>query len=148
MWGGTQGWKMRIMLTYLMPFLPVFISKKLFPGYPAPDLEVSDREGDKAPIIWWTVGDILYNLNVHRTMGLHPRVAKQPVEVLAKPLSVTYQQCWLTGEVTVHWRLADETPIHKGRKEDPRNYTHVNPTWVLGKAMEQIIFNSISCTTW
>lgn len=81
-------------------------------------------------------------------MGLHTSVVKQLVEVLAKPLSVTYQQCWLTGEVTVHWRLSDETPIHKGRKKDPGNYTHVNPTWVLGKAMEQIIFNSISCTTW
>jgi len=48
---------------------------------------------------------------------IHPRVMRELVEELAKPLSVIYQQSWLTGEVPNDWRIASVMPIcKKGRK--------------------------------
>ncbi|KAK4817860.1 LOW QUALITY PROTEIN: hypothetical protein QYF61_001529 [Mycteria americana] len=75
----------------------------------------------------------------------HPRVLKELAEVLTKPLSIIYQQSWLTGEVPADWRLANVTPIYKkGWKEDPGNYRPVSLTSVLGKLMEQIILSAIT----
>ncbi|GAB0208615.1 mitochondrial enolase superfamily member 1 [Grus japonensis] len=93
------------------------------------------------------VSDLLHHLDTHKSMGsdgIHPRVLRELVEVLTKPLSIIYQQSWLTGEVPVDWRLANVTPIHKkGRKEDPGNYRPVTLTLVPGKVMEQIILSDI-----
>ncbi|GAB0209891.1 mitochondrial enolase superfamily member 1 [Grus japonensis] len=94
------------------------------------------------------VSDLLHHLDTHKSMGpdgIHPRVLRELVEVLTKPLSIIYQQSWLTGEVPVDWRLANVTPIHKkGRKEDPGNYRPVTLTLVPGKVMEQIILSGIT----
>ncbi|GAB0175493.1 mitochondrial enolase superfamily member 1 [Grus japonensis] len=76
--------------------------------------------------------------------GIHPRVLRELAEVFTKPLSVIYQQSWLTGEVPVDWRLANVMPIYKkGQKEDPGNYRPVSLTLVLGQVMEQIILSAI-----
>jgi len=65
--------------------------------------------------------------------------------VLTKPLSITYQQSWLSGEVPVDWRLANMMPIYKkGQKEDHRNYRPISLASVLGKVMEQIFLSDIS----
>ncbi|KAK4830528.1 hypothetical protein QYF61_011507 [Mycteria americana] len=81
-------------------------------------------------------------------MGLdriHPRVLRELVEELAKPLSIIYQQSWLTGEVSVDWRLANVTPIYKkGRKEDARNYRPVSLTSVPGEIMERFILSALN----
>jgi len=45
--------------------------------------------------------------------GIHPRVLRELVEELAKPLSIIYQQSWLTGEVPDDWRFASVTPTYK-----------------------------------
>ncbi|GAB0204867.1 mitochondrial enolase superfamily member 1 [Grus japonensis] len=77
--------------------------------------------------------------------GIQPKVLRELEEVLTKPLSIIYQQSWLTGEVPVDWRLASVTPIYKkGWKEDPGNYRPVSLTLVLGKVMEQIILSAIT----
>jgi len=53
--------------------------------------------------------------------GIYPRVLRELAEELAKPLSIIYQQSWLTGEVPDDWRIASVTPIYKqGQKEDLR----------------------------
>ncbi|KAK4831199.1 hypothetical protein QYF61_016036 [Mycteria americana] len=111
-------------------------------GTQPPELE--DRDGDQngAPIIQGEmVSDLLHHLDTHKSMGpdeIHPRVLKELAEVLTKPLSITYQQSWLTGEANV-------TPIFKkGRKEDPGNYRPVSLTLVPGKLMEQIILSAIT----
>ena len=55
------------------------------------------------------VNDLLLYLDVHKFMGpdgIYPSVLRQLVEVLANPLSIIYQQPWLSGEVTVDSRLA------------------------------------------
>ncbi|KAK4809039.1 hypothetical protein QYF61_027876 [Mycteria americana] len=85
--------------------------------------------------------------NTHKSMGpdeIHLRVLKELAEVLTKPLSVIYQQSWLTGEVPVDWRLANVTPIFKKGQEDPGNYRPVSLTSVPGKLMEQIILSAIT----
>ncbi|KAK4810509.1 hypothetical protein QYF61_004289 [Mycteria americana] len=118
-------------------------------GTQPPELE--DRDGDQngAPIIQGEmVSDLLHHLDTHKSMGpdeIHPRVLKELAEVLTKPLSIIYQQSWLTGEVPADWRLANVTPIFKkGRKEDPGNYRPVSLTSVPGKLMEQIILSAIT----
>ncbi|KAK4825198.1 hypothetical protein QYF61_025126 [Mycteria americana] len=61
-----------------------------------------------------------------------------------KPLSILYEQSWLTGEVPDDWRLANVTPVFKkGRKEDSGNYRPVSLTLVPGKIMELITLSAI-----
>ncbi|KFO89617.1 hypothetical protein N320_02389, partial [Buceros rhinoceros silvestris] len=104
-----------------------------------------DGEWNEAPIIHEEmVSDILHHLDAHKPMGpdgIHPRVLRELAEVLTKPLSIIYQQSWLTGEVPADWRLANVTPIcKKGWKEDSGNKA-VSLTSVTGKVMEQIILS-------
>ncbi|KAK4815887.1 hypothetical protein QYF61_009938 [Mycteria americana] len=131
-------------------FASVFISRAECSMGTQP-LELEDRDGDQtgAPIIQGEmVSDLLHHLDTHKSMGpdeIHPRVLKELAEVLTKPLSIIYQQSWLTGEVPADWRLANVTPIFKkGRKEDPGNYRPVSLTSVPGKLMEQIILSAIT----
>ncbi|GAB0203778.1 hypothetical protein GRJ2_002843400 [Grus japonensis] len=114
-----------------------------------PELEDRDGEQNEAPIIQGEmVSDLLHHLDTHKSMGLdgiHPRVLRELAEVLPKPLSIIYQQSWLTGEVPVDWRLANAMPIHKkGWKEGPENYKPVSLTLVLGKVMEHILLCAIA----
>ncbi|GAB0205730.1 mitochondrial enolase superfamily member 1 [Grus japonensis] len=94
------------------------------------------------------VSDLLLHSDTPKSMGpdgIHPRVLRELAEVLTKPLSIMYQQSWLTREVPVDWRLANVMPIHKkGWKEDSGNYRPVSLTLVLGKVMEQIISSAIT----
>jgi len=111
-----------------------------------PDLE--DREQNEALIIQGEMAsNLLHHLDTHKPMGthgIHPRVLRELAEVLTKPLSIIYQQSWLTGEIAVDRRLANVTPIYKkGCKEDPRNYRPVS-SLVPGKVMEQIVLNAIT----
>ncbi|KAK4829638.1 hypothetical protein QYF61_005849 [Mycteria americana] len=118
-------------------------------GTQPPELE--DRDGDQngAPIIQGEmVSDLLHHLDTHKSMGpdeIHRRELKELAEVLTKPLSIIYQQSWLTGEVPADWRLANVMPIFKKcRKEDPGNYRPVSLSSVLGKLTEQIILSAIT----
>ena len=81
--------------------------------------------------------------------GIHPRVLKELAGVLTKPLSIIYQQSWLTREVPTDWKLANVTPIYKkGRKDDLGNYRPVSLTSVPGKLMEQLIQSTITQHMW
>ncbi|PKU33043.1 rna-directed dna polymerase from mobile element jockey-like [Limosa lapponica baueri] len=65
--------------------------------------------------------------------------------MLIKPLSIIYQQSWLTGKVPVDWRLANVMHSYKkGHKKDPGTYRPVSLTSVPGKVMEQIILSAIT----
>ncbi|RMC07217.1 hypothetical protein DUI87_16673 [Hirundo rustica rustica] len=74
--------------------------------------------------------------------GIHPRVMRELEDELAKPLSIIYQQSWLTGEVPDNWKLASVTPIHKkDGREDPGNYRPASLASEPGKIMEQFILS-------
>ncbi|KAK4827581.1 hypothetical protein QYF61_019483 [Mycteria americana] len=130
-------------------FASVFNSKTSCSlGTQPPELEDRDGEQNEAPIIQGEmISDLLHHLDTHRSMGpdgIHPRVLRELAEVLTKPLSILYQQSWLSGEVPVDWRLANVMPIYKkGRKEDLGNCRPVSLTSVPGKVMEQIIMSAI-----
>ncbi|KAK4816316.1 hypothetical protein QYF61_015000 [Mycteria americana] len=108
-----------------MGYMDFFNIQTCYPqGIQPPELEDRDREQNKLPVIQEeAVNDLLHHLDTHKSMGLdgiHPRVLRELVEELATPLSIVYQQSWLTGEVPDNWRLASVTPIYKkGQKEDP-----------------------------
>uniref|UniRef100_A0A493TXW6 Reverse transcriptase domain-containing protein n=1 Tax=Anas platyrhynchos platyrhynchos TaxID=8840 RepID=A0A493TXW6_ANAPP len=113
-----------------------------------PELVEGDGEHNMALTIHKEMGgDLLQHLDVCKSVGpggIHPRVLRELAEELAKPLSIIYQQSWLSGEVPVNWRLANVTPIYKkGQKVDPGNYRPVSLTSVPGKLMEQIILSVI-----
>ncbi|RMC20710.1 hypothetical protein DUI87_01562 [Hirundo rustica rustica] len=107
------------------------------------------REQNGLPIIQEeAVRELLRCLDIHKSMapdGIHPRVMRELADELAKPLSIIYQQSWLTGEVPDDWKLANVTPIHrKGGREDPSNYRPVSLTSVPDKIMEQFILSVIT----
>ncbi|KAK4829263.1 hypothetical protein QYF61_002655 [Mycteria americana] len=94
------------------------------------------------------VSNLLHHLDTHKSMGLngiHPRGLREVAEVLTKPLSIIYQQSWLTRKDLVDWRLANVMLMYKkGWKGDPGNYRPVSLTLVLGKVMEQVILSAIT----
>jgi len=54
---------------------------------------------------------------------MHPRVLTELVDEVAKPLSVTSEELWQSGEVPADWKRGNIMPVfRKGKKEDPGNY--------------------------
>ncbi|XP_071884244.1 small ribosomal subunit protein mS29 isoform X1 [Anas platyrhynchos] len=89
-------------------------------GTQYPELVGGDGEQNVALSIHEEMfGDLLRHLDVHKSMGpdgIHLRMLRELAEELAKPLSIIYQQSWLSGEVPV-------VPIYKkGQRVDPGNY--------------------------
>jgi len=86
----------------LNAFFPsVFNSQTGYPRSSQPRvLEDREEEWNKPPIIQEeAVNDLLCHLDAYKSMrpdGIHPRVLRELVEELAKPLSIIYQQSWLT----------------------------------------------------
>ena len=109
----------------LNAFFPAVFNNKTscIEGIQPPQPEDRDWENDPLAIQEETVSDLLHHIDTHKSMGpdgIRPRVLKELAGVLAKLLSIIYQQSWLTGEVPTDCKLADVTPIYKkGQKDDP-----------------------------
>ncbi|KAJ7422423.1 hypothetical protein WISP_38069 [Willisornis vidua] len=113
------------------------------------ELIKKDRETNNAPKFQDdTISELLQHMDLEKSVGqdgIHPRVMRELAEELTKPLSIIYQQSWLSGEVPDNWKLANVTPIYKkGCKEDLDNYRPVSLTSVPGRVMEQIILIAIT----
>lgn len=66
-------------------------------------------------------------------------------DVNARPLLITFEKSWWSGEVPEDWWKANIIPIFKkGKEEGPENYRLVSCFSVRGKVMEQILLEIIS----
>jgi len=109
--------------------------------------EEAYRKDDLPPVKEDCVRVHFSNLDAHKSMGpdgMHPRVLRELPDVIAEPLSITFERSWRTGEVPEDWRKANVIPIFKkGKKEDPGNYRLVSLTSIPGKMVEQLILEVI-----
>lgn len=92
--------------------------------------------------------NLLHHLDKHKSVGpdeIHPRVQRELMKMVTKPLSIIYQQPLLTREVQVDWKSANVTPICMRGCKDSGNYRTVCLTLVLGKVSEQLILSASKC---
>lgn len=109
-----------------------------------PELEDHGRENDKLPVDPKFVWDLLLQLDPHVSIwlydGIHQRILKELFDVIARPLSIIFEQSCVSGELPADWKLAKTVSMFKkGKKDDPGNYRPISLTSVPGKMMEIIL---------
>ncbi|KAJ7424716.1 RNA-directed DNA polymerase from mobile element jockey [Pitangus sulphuratus] len=96
------------------------------------------------PALVW---DLLLQLDPCKSIGpngIHPRILKELVGVIAQPLSMIFEQSWESREVPADWKLVEIVLIFNyGKKEDPKIYSPVSLTSVPSKILEKIVLGSI-----
>ncbi|KFV85509.1 hypothetical protein N308_10173, partial [Struthio camelus australis] len=94
------------------------------------------------------VRDHLGKLDIHKSTGpdgMHPRVLRELVDVIARPLSILLERSWRSGEVPEDWKKADVTLVfQKDKEEKPGNYRPVSLTSIPEKLMEQLLLEVLT----
>ena len=65
----------------------------------------------ETPVIQHATTELLSKVDCYKHITKPSKVLKELAGVLAKPLSITYRQSWLTREVLTDWKSASVTPI-------------------------------------
>merc|ERR1739842_187527 len=75
---------------------------------------------------------------------LHPRVLRELVNVLARPLTLIFRKSMATGKIPSAWKVAEVKPIFKkGDKSDPGNYRPVSLTSIVCKVFESFLRDAL-----
>ncbi|RMC20639.1 hypothetical protein DUI87_01491 [Hirundo rustica rustica] len=115
-------------------FASVFNTDDRPSGSQCPDLEDQHCEKDQLLVNLEIVQDLLHHLDPYKSMrldGIHLKIPKELPNVIAKPLSIIFEQSWESREVPADWKLVNVVLIFKkGKTEDPGNYRPVSLTSV------------------
>ncbi|KAK4819024.1 hypothetical protein QYF61_024178 [Mycteria americana] len=136
-------------LTLPSNFRDLSKSDQLFPGIQPPELEDRDGEQNKTPIIQEeAVNDLLCHLDTHKSMGpdgIHPRVLRELAEELAKPLSIIYQQSWLTAGGPRKLEACQcDAHLQEGLEGGSGKLQACQPDLGTRKIMEQFILSALN----
>ena len=90
----------------------------------------------------------LIELDPHKATGLDglsSQMLKMSASVIAKPLTVIFNQSIACGYFPTRWKTARVTPIHKsGGHTDKNNYRPISILFIVSKLLERHYQNNIT----
>ena len=94
------------------------------------------------------IEEILKALKVTKSPGpdnIHPRILKEPADVLAKPLYLLFRKSIDTGKLPISWKDAHISSAYKsGEKFLPKNYRPISLTSIVRKCLEKLVRDQIT----
>ncbi|PJE78229.1 hypothetical protein CI610_02839 [invertebrate metagenome] len=93
------------------------------------------------------VKDAILNLDCSKAIGpdlVNPRLLKESVDIICKPLSTLFNLSLTSGIFPTEWKSANVTPVHKKEnKSILTNYRPISLLSIVGKLMERCIFKYV-----
>lgn len=114
--GGVPWWQDKEKVELLNAFFVSVYNARSSPEEPHTP-EITDDVGIKEEFAFVDEGwvkDRLRKLDIHKFIGpdgMHSQVLREPVEAIARPLSIIFGKSRASGEVPDDWRKANVTPV-------------------------------------